>query len=294
VKRSVLLLGLALALLVPAAGSGAPSGKETLDCSCYEYFRVRADGTHYVQVAPVLGDLEDVSPDGTRALFQHEFGVLYVSRITGAPAPVRVAATRPGYINGRLSPDGTQVAYLLYPQAGPGPGIASIHVVGADGLDDRVVVPTGAWSLAWSPGGRALAYVRVAKPQAGPSQLVTVDLTTGAERVVASRAGLVRDVAWSPSGDRLAYVTDRLHVVRADGTRDLAISRGDSPTWSPDGRRLAYRWYGPGRLKVRLAVIAPDGSLNHVVDPRDQHQWFQAAFAWSPDSRKLVYWPVDD
>ncbi len=219
--------------------------------------------------------------------------MLYVSGITAAPAPRRVAGTTTGYIGGRLSPDGAQVAYLLYAQAGAGQGVASIHLVGADGHDDRVVVPTGAWSLAWSPGARSLAYVRVSKPGAGPSQLVTVDLTTGAERVLASRAGLIHDVTWSPVGNRLAYVENRLHVVRADGSRDLAISRGDTPTWSPDGRRLAYRWFGPGQLKARLAVIAADGSLNHVVDSRE-HQWFTVRIAWSPDSRKLVYTALND
>jgi dipeptidyl aminopeptidase/acylaminoacyl peptidase len=254
------------------------------DCNCYSYFRVRPDGSHRVELSPSVGDLRDISSDGTRVLYELQVGTLSVTRIAGSATPVRVAGTLGAYIDGRLSPDATQVAYLLYAHQGGGQGLGSVHVVGADGLNDRVVVPTGAWSVAWSPSGRSLAYVRVSKPGAGPSQLVTVELATGAERVLAAPAGLIRDVAWSPADDRLAYVVGGLlHVIRADGTHDITISRGVSPLWSPDGRRLAYTWYRQnGRLRG-LAVIARDGSLNHLVDT------WEGFAAWSPDSRRLVF-----
>ena len=48
--------------------------------------------------------------------------------------------------------------------------------------------------------------------------------------------------AWSPSGDRIAFVTkSNLWVANADGThRGELVPDADEPAWSPNGRRLAF------------------------------------------------------
>ena len=51
---------------------------------------------------------------------------------------------------------------------------------------------------------------------------------------------------WSPDGRRIAYSkSGHIHVVNLDGTGEkrLATTDGfeDSPTWSPDGRQIAFR-----------------------------------------------------
>lgn len=66
-----------------------------------------------------------------------------------------------------------------------------------------------------------------------------------------------------------------MHVVRTDGTHDLALARGSGGTWSPDGRWLAFSY---GRLG-RLAVIRADGTHFRTVDPANG----AIAPAWAPD-----------
>ena len=63
---------------------------------------------------------------------------------------------------------------------------------------------------------------------------------------------------WSPDGTKLAFVGppvagDNIYVVNADGSGLHAIGGGWEPAWSPDGSKLAFS-YGP------LFLMNPDGS----------------------------------
>src|SRR4051812_24639769 len=84
--------------------------------------------------------------------------------------------------------------------------------------------------------------------------------------------------AWSPSGDRIAFVTKGdLWVADADGThRALLVPRADTPAWSPNGRRLAF---------------TRDGHVYTVrVDGLDERALATGAHpAWSPDGRRIVF-----
>jgi hypothetical protein len=287
VIRLVVLIGLVGAVLLPAAASGS---KATLDCECFSYYRINPDGTRQRKVSDSHGDLHDISADGTTMLFAIQVGTLWLSPVA-SNAPQHVAGTTSSWIDdARLSPDGNRAAYVARVFAGACANTRSIHVVRVDGSDDRMIVPGCAESVEWSPDGRRLSYVRVDGIEQGPSQLVVYDLDSATEHVLAKREGFIAGVAWAPMGDRLAYWVFKrtwgaLHVVKADGTGDLAISRGAYARWSPDGRRLAYLWVPEGTRIPRVAVIARDGSLNHVVDAR----YGAGHVAWSPDGRKLVY-----
>jgi len=77
---------------------------------------------------------------------------------------------------------------------------------------------------------------------------------------------LAGDPAFSPDGEMLAYEDgpDELFVARADGSRPrMVLDDASSPTWSPDGRRLAFRRdVFPNRRKpsdLELHVVGLDG-----------------------------------
>jgi Tol biopolymer transport system component len=78
-------------------------------------------------------------------------------------------------------------------------------------------------------------------------------------------ARLVRDVAWSPDGRRLAVSTSAtasdptaggIWVMAADGSRAVRVSSvaAGSLTWSPDGQRIAFAW------KDDIWVMKPNGA----------------------------------
>jgi Tol biopolymer transport system component len=115
---------------------------------------------------------------------------------------------------------------------------------------------------------------------------------TGVRPVVRGLRYPLGQPAWSPDGERMAFVSsDGLAVVEADGSgpRLLVPCRPPRclgmghPSWSPDGRWLAFSVLG-GDDDLWLA--ATDGTGSKIL---------QTAFvtvsggpAWSPDGRRLA------
>jgi Tol biopolymer transport system component len=90
---------------------------------------------------------------------------------------------------------------------------------------------------------------------------------------------------WSPDGSRLAFTKNSvLHVINVDGTGMTALPNEDlalNPSWSPDGQRIAYTSLDPfGEIHLRN----PDGSNLARVTTGAFDSWPR----WAPDSRRLV------
>ncbi|GAA0659252.1 S9 family peptidase [Salarchaeum japonicum] len=107
--------------------------------------------------------------------------------------------------------------------------------------------------------------------------------------------------AWSPDGDRIAFVANQeddpddthvthLYTIRPDGTglrRETdAHLRLNAPEWSPDGSRLAvaggdpYNWYKP----TEAYVLHPgDGELSSVSGSLDRTLGMDGAPRWLDD-----------
>ena len=84
--------------------------------------------------------------------------------------------------------------------------------------------------------------------------------------------------AWSPDGQRIAFVTrGDLWVADADGKHTgKLVSDADQPAWSPNGRRLAFERGGA------VWTIRADGL--------DERRLAVGAHpAWSPDGRRLAF-----
>ena len=112
-------------------------------------------------------------------------------------------------------------------------------------------------------------------------------------------AGHVHFAAWSPDGNRIAYIADtdsasQIRVVDADGTNDKPLAnivrtaghdgKLHSPAWSPDGNRIAF--------------IADMGGLSqiHVVDADGTNDKWLASMPcsdelpkWSSDGRFIAF-----
>jgi Tol biopolymer transport system component len=170
----------------------------------------------------------------------------------------------------------------------------AIAVAKADGTGRKVVVRVDdlyladIFSLSASPDGRKVVfaaadnystsiYSRRVAPTAGPVLLVAKG----------------RDPWWSPTSRRLVFVHSEgpsaaLAAIGADGTarRLFRATRGlnpDSPSWSPDGRRIAFiaDAEGAGKLVVmelrhgRMRVVARGVARQQPL--------------WSPNGRRLYY-----
>jgi len=188
----------------------------------------------------------------------------------------------------------------------------------ADGTNLHLLTPnTEVDSVpSWSPDGTRLAFyswpVRTAVDAsvgAGPpiydspdkpiGSLVVMDADGTGRRVLAHdvlfATGLVVPAAWSHDGTRIAYSyrgTDNIaaiDVVTLDGTRTFHLVMGDTPSWSPDDTRLAYRVDSVGVFAVSLVGGQP------VRVSRTAGQGFGFAGAtWSPDGKRLAYYAGTD
>ena len=154
--------------------------------------------------------------------------------------------------------------------------------------------------LSWSPDGKAIAIVSPS-PSVDPRSAACANLALyiirigggTPVRVSPPRRGIGCGVAWSPRGDEIAYGDGGgvLGVISRNGGRPrLLLSGVGAPAWSPDGTKLAaptviHRQLRTDRYR-RITVVNADGSDPHVVT---DHAYTEYPFAWSPDSRQILY-----
>jgi Tol biopolymer transport system component len=182
------------------------------------------------------------SPDGNEVAAAHGNLVLALDPATAAE---RLVISTGLLVRGeRFSRDG-QWIYFAGGALGQG---ASLYRVRRDGTGmERIGVPAyfGAADFAPSPSpdGRYVAYVTQRPPglNQGETRVEIFDLQTGTAADPKLKGTYV---AWSPTGDRLAYadLANRLHVVVPDGTEIRLLGDMGAKVnwidWSPDGQWL--------------------------------------------------------
>jgi Tol biopolymer transport system component len=133
------------------------------------------------------------------------------------------------------------------------------------------------------PAGPAeLAFV-------GPNGVLSISGADGAQprNLTTIYAGPVLSPTWSPDGRRLAFARCAgprcsVYLIAADGTGERSLTAGSSPAWSPDGRTLAYAGEDGW---IRLVSVA-SGRSRPLPGPRAGPG---NGLAWSPDGRWLLY-----
>lgn len=193
-----------------------------------------------------------MSPDWTRS---GEF-ISYVSYLSGAPGLhlVELKSGRKGPIvthgtfnaSPSFSPDGSRIAFAR----AVGGGNTEIFICNRDGSDlQRMTNSRGIdTNPAWSPSGRDIAFT---SSRSGSPQIYVMS-AEGADLRRVSFLGRYNDgAAWSAEGTKVAHSSRR-----ADNSFDIAITdlvtletrfltegapgSHESPSFSPDGRKLVY------------------------------------------------------
>src|SRR5439155_22705904 len=124
-----------------------------------------------------------------------------------------------------------------------------------------------------------IVYASTRGPNVNNAEIYSIGVDGSQRRDLTRDQGNDGSFAWSPTGDRVAFWAARagvraqgLFVMRADGSAqqrltppDLSVSPyGDPPTWSPDGRRIAFSAYRDG---YGIWVVGADGSgLTRLTD----------------------------
>jgi WD40 repeat protein/tetratricopeptide (TPR) repeat protein len=223
------------------------------------------------------------------------------------------------------SPDGTRVAVDLGEQLG-------LDILPWDVRVDRAREPIlrkRGWvdALSWSPDSRRLAAARTLVGKGSLTRRLTVfDAASGEEVFQVDNAAVLRTIAFSPDGTRVATCGEE-EAVRvfdtATGRKHVALFTGATQVtglaFSPDGRRLYAAGWGVGGVKVfdptrdprcrpvaasmnQLAALTFDREGGRVlaidwvngmlasVDPVDGSEWIERRLPVI-DSRR---WPRGD
>jgi len=230
-------------------------------CAVTDVWTVNVDGTEERKVLG-LAVHPAWSPDGRLLLFREFVGPAEAGFPTGA---LKIAR-----------PDGSHVRTL------------SGKVVETDGQFDPP---------SWSPNGRWIAFEATVTATRHRLFLVRPDgsglhpLTAGSFPVWSPNGKVIAYERSEPATRRHPYRID-LWVIPAAGGRARRVSTGaECPSWSPDGRRIAFLTYG-GAF-AHLGVVRSDGRgrklLATATDCDNGLSDFPSPPVWSSDGRSIYF-----
>lgn len=157
-------------------------------------------------------------------------------------------------------------------------GIQELYIVDSDGENMRRLTNNGdlSKSPAWHPSGEKLAYVR--SEDLTPHKIFERDLKTGREIVLnPGREGQQSTPSYHPNGRELAFglmAYNRTGLFSWDVDRDCCLTHIQggrwedlSPTYSPDGSRIAFNSNRLGTNIPQVYVVSSRGGQADLVSP---------------------------
>ena len=147
-----------------------------------------------------------------------------------------------------LSPDGTKIAFVIRSQAHHS---SQIFTANADGSGPKQLTEGQYfnWTPRWSPDGKKLVFETTrndspATHVAGGYRDIYVMDSDGQNQTNLTRNTFGHHPSWSPDGKSIAYMARGIIVMKTDGSDKQNISQGKTrdsePVWSPDGQWIAF------------------------------------------------------
>jgi TolB protein len=255
--------GLAVAGCLVAAGCGGKSRPSTLAL----LFVSSRDGGYY--------SIWGMNADGSRQ-----------QRLTKEKGSFNSTSGSFLEVDPAWSPDGRLIAF-----SSRRTGTSAIYVVRPDGTGlKRLGAGRGEQTEpSWSPDGKRIAFA------AGPTERIEVMNAdgTGIHAITGNQGEI--EPAWSPVGNWIVYVRKsnimsirELWLVHPDGTgkHQLTYLGGSAskPTWSPDGKRIAFADNAKGSFGIYTIRLGGKGVRRLTNSSSDDFEP-----AWSPGGNLIAF-----
>ncbi|MCY3549496.1 MAG: hypothetical protein OXH39_03470 [Candidatus Poribacteria bacterium] len=200
------------------------------------------------------------------------------------------------------APTTAKVAFMSKRDGNP-----EIYIMNPDGSDQVNLTqhPAADYHPAWSPNGKQILF---SSDRDGIFDLYLMDADGTNVRKVFASSKYRWEPAWAPDGKRIAYAqgdpgkaklqAGMRFVPAADLTLCVAHLNGDSveeltdgftPSWSPDGREIAF--VVGGRESTPLGIFDLQRRTRKILPLKEMPWIFHPS--WSPQGDKIVFTKPD-
>jgi TolB protein len=188
----------------------------------------------------------------------------------------------------QFSPDGRYLAYVSFKSGVPNIVVRSSEggLLGGTNFNSTTSSPS------IGPNGE-LAFSSAISND-GSMEIYVSNLNgSNVRRLTRTNKAINISPRWNPkTGREIAFISSRggspqVYVMDASGANQRPLisraGQADSPSWSPDGRYIAFAYGGAGSFQVFVADVASGQLLQLTSQGRNESP------AWSPDSRHIVF-----
>lgn len=200
------------------------------------------------------GVLQDWAPDGDRILFhRYDQGVFLGNLQTGAEEQIPVFGEPMDF-----SPSGREIAFVSFMDP------EGIYILNLETLTSAWIAQR--YDCDWSPDGERILCDSLIIISSGGARLTKIPLGPG--------PGIAAHARWSPNGREIAFggfcddsrKDPGIWVVNLDGSGLRVVAcRGAGPSWSRDGRMLAYSATSAEGYDSAIWIISIDGTGKRQV-----------------------------